>query len=85
MPRGTLEQATDHARRKPPPSHRVLRGWTRRTLAHAVSAARPSLASLASTHGHAEGGEVRKKKSASDQGRMKKIANTSGLFKEAKG
>jgi hypothetical protein len=42
--------------------------WTRRTLALAVSAARPFLASLASAYGRAEGGELRKKERASDQG-----------------
>jgi hypothetical protein len=51
----------------------------------AISAARPSLASLASAHGHAEGGEVRRKKRTSDQGQVKKAAKASGLFKEAKG
>jgi hypothetical protein len=54
-------------------------------LALPVSAARPSLASLASAHGRAEGGEVRRKKRASDQGQAKKAAKASGLFKEAKG
>jgi hypothetical protein len=49
-----------------------------------ISTARPSLASLASAHGRAGGGEVRKKKRASDQGRVKKAAKASGLFKEAK-
>jgi hypothetical protein len=51
----------------------------------AVSAARPSLGSLVSAHGRAEGGEVRRKKRASDQGRVKKAAKASGLFKEAEG
>jgi hypothetical protein len=50
-----------------------------------VSAAGPSLASLASAHGRAEGGEVRRKKKAIDQERVKKVAEASGLFKEAKG
>ena len=51
-------------------------------LVLAVSAARPS---LAPAHGRAESGEVTKKKRASDQGRVKKIARASGLFKEAEG
>jgi hypothetical protein len=54
-------------------------------LALAVSTARPSLASLASAHGRAEGGEVRKKNRESDQDRVKKAARASGLFKEDKG
>jgi hypothetical protein len=53
-------------------------------LALVVSTARTSLASLASAHGCAEGGEVRKKKRASDQGRVKKAARASRLFKEAR-
>jgi hypothetical protein len=51
----------------------------------AVSAARPSLAPLAPAHGHAESGEVMKKKIASDQGRVKKTARARELFKEAEG
>jgi hypothetical protein len=51
-------------------------------LALPVSAARPS---LASTHGRAKVGEARRKKRASDQGQVKKAAEASGLFKEAKG
>jgi hypothetical protein len=54
-------------------------------LALAVCTARPSLAPLASAHGHAKSGEVIKKKKASDQGRVKKIDRASELFKEAEG
>jgi hypothetical protein len=55
-------------------------------LALVVNAVRPSLAPpLASAHGRTEGGEARKKKRASDQGRVKKAARASGLFKEAEG
>jgi hypothetical protein len=54
-------------------------------LALAISVVRPSLAPLAPAHGRAESGEVTKKKRASDQGRVKKIARASGLFKEAEG
>jgi hypothetical protein len=82
-----MEQATDHTHRKLLRVLRVpevLQGWTRRTLALPLNTVGPSLASLASAHGRAEGGEVRRKKRASDQGRVKKLAEASGLFKEAK-
>jgi hypothetical protein len=45
--------------------------------------ARPALAPLAPTHGHAESGEVKKKKRASDQGRVKRTTRSGGLFKGA--
>jgi hypothetical protein len=50
-------------------------------LALPVSTAGPSLASFASTHGCVEGGEVKRKKKADDQERVKKAAEAGGLFK----
>jgi hypothetical protein len=51
----------------------------------AVGTARSSLALLAPAHGRAKSGQVTKNKRASDQGRVKKIARASVLFKEAEG
>jgi hypothetical protein len=87
-PRGTLERATDHTRRKPPSSTPSPRSPPRADLEDAcapISAAGPSLAFLVSPHDRAEGGEVRRKKKASDQERVKKEAEVSGLLKEVEG
>jgi hypothetical protein len=54
-------------------------------LSLVVNMTRPTLAPLASAHGRAKSGEVTKNKKASDQGRVKKTARASGLFKEAEG
>jgi hypothetical protein len=54
-------------------------------LALPVSTVGPSLASLASAHGRAEGGEIKRKEKASDQERVKKAVEAGGLFKEARG
>jgi hypothetical protein len=64
---------------------KILQGWTWRTLALSISAARPSLAHLAPAHGRARSGEVAKKKRANDQGRVKETVRASGLFKEVEG
>jgi hypothetical protein len=45
----------------------------------------PSPATLASAHGRAEGGEVKRKEKANDQGRVNKVVEGDELFKEAEG
>jgi hypothetical protein len=50
-----------------------------------VSMMGPSPATLASAHGRAEGGEVKRKEKANDQGRVKKAVEADELFKEAEG
>jgi hypothetical protein len=45
----------------------------------------PSLGFLASAHGRAEGGEVKRKDKASDQERVKKAVEAGRLFKESEG
>jgi hypothetical protein len=45
----------------------------------------PEVLHLASTHGRAEGGEVKRKEKASDQERVKKATEAGRLFKEARG
>jgi hypothetical protein len=54
-------------------------------LALPVSMVGPSPAPLASAHGRAKGGEVKRKEKASDQGRVKKAAEADELFKVAEG
>jgi hypothetical protein len=68
---------------------RVLRvlevqlGRTQGALALLISTVGPCLALLASVHGRAEGGEMKKKEKASDKERVEKAARAGGLFIEA--
>jgi hypothetical protein len=61
-PRGTLERAIDHTRRKLPPRADLEDACAYRQCGEAI------LAPLAPAHGCAESGEVVKKNRASDQG-----------------
>jgi hypothetical protein len=82
------ERATDHTRRKLPPSTLSHQNPPRADLEDACAYRRHGEANpcpSAPAHGCAESGEAKKKKKASDQGRVKKIARASELFEGAEG